>query len=256
LGIPTSTFRVANRDKYEFHDVELSSTTDVNLHALAIDEQREAFEASVWRRSKFKNFQTKTEQVWFSGVHADVGGGYINQELRTKNFKNSLDDISLDWMIKRIKFHYKDFPINDDTWKPLNGIELREKLTGDVHRSRRGFYLFTPKALRSISNIPIPHKNYRLLKFLSSINVSRDRHASVINESVHISALYKLNSTNNNFHYQPTNLLTVLSKVKESYSQKTFSVGVVNWDGSLLDPASQTDCKIVLDALEAASKTA
>ena len=40
LGIPLSYFRVANRDKYEFHNVELSSITDQNLHALAIDELR------------------------------------------------------------------------------------------------------------------------------------------------------------------------------------------------------------------------
>ena len=84
LGIPLSYFRVANRDKYEFHNVELSSITDQNLHALAIDEMREPFEATVWRRSQFKQFNTVTEQVWFPGTHADVGGGYIIQENRSR----------------------------------------------------------------------------------------------------------------------------------------------------------------------------
>jgi uncharacterized protein (DUF2235 family) len=77
LGIPLAFLRRANRDKYEFHDVELSSIVDVNLHALALDEHREPFEAALWRRSKFKHFKTTTEQVWFPGAHADVGGGYF-----------------------------------------------------------------------------------------------------------------------------------------------------------------------------------
>lgn len=58
LGIPFSPFRVFNRDTYEFHDVELNALVDVNLHAMAIDEQRQAFEASPWRKSKFKQFNT------------------------------------------------------------------------------------------------------------------------------------------------------------------------------------------------------
>lgn len=253
LGIPTSAFRIANRDKYEFHDVELSAATDVNLHALAIDEQREAFEATVWRRSKFKNFRTQTEQVWFSGAHADVGGGYINEELRSEKFKNSLDDISLDWMIKRLKFHYKDFPISDTVWPPLDEAALRGKLAAGVHRSRRGFYLLTPKAFRSIANVAIPYKKYRLLPFLSSINVSRDRHASVINEAIHISALCKLSSDAKKAFYQPRNLVTVLKEVEKTYSQKRCtSIGVIDWQGQLLNPSSTTDCKIVTDVLRTA----
>jgi chaperonin GroES len=53
----------------------------VNLHAIAIDEQRQPFEPSLWRRSKFKHFNTAVEQVWFSGAHADIedktAGGII-----------------------------------------------------------------------------------------------------------------------------------------------------------------------------------
>jgi len=249
LGIPTSAFRIANRDKYEFHDVELSATTDVNLHALAIDEQREAFEATVWRRSKFKNFQTKTEQVWFSGVHADIGGGYINEELRSQNFENSLDDISLDWIIKRVKFHYKDFPINDSAWPPLDENSLRKRLSAKVHRSRRGFYLLTPRAFRSIANVPVPHRTVRLLPFLSSVNVGRDRHASIINESIHISALYTLSAPKRGRN-KSLNLRTVLRKVEKSYSEQDFTIGVVGWSGELLDPDSPTDRKMVIDALQ------
>jgi uncharacterized protein (DUF2235 family) len=37
LGVPLEPFWRANRDKYAFHDVDLSSVTNVNLQALAID---------------------------------------------------------------------------------------------------------------------------------------------------------------------------------------------------------------------------
>jgi hypothetical protein len=32
-----------------------------------------ALEPSLWRRSKFKHFNTAVEQVWFPGAHADIG---------------------------------------------------------------------------------------------------------------------------------------------------------------------------------------
>ena len=43
LGIPLARLRRANRDKYEFHNVELSAITDCNLHAVALGEHREPF---------------------------------------------------------------------------------------------------------------------------------------------------------------------------------------------------------------------
>src|SRR5262249_36169566 len=69
LGIPLRRFRLYNRDRYQFHDVNLSSITRVNLHALAIDEHREPFQATIWRKPRFKAYTSVTEQVWFSGAH-------------------------------------------------------------------------------------------------------------------------------------------------------------------------------------------
>lgn len=80
LGIPLSALSRANRQHYEFHDVELSPIVKVSLHALAIDEHRQPFQATVWRKPKFKRSSTVTEQVWFAGAHADIGGGYLDQE--------------------------------------------------------------------------------------------------------------------------------------------------------------------------------
>ena len=61
-------------------------------HALAIDERRTPFEPTLWMH-KPKPGQT-IEQVWFCGVHSDVGGGYPER---------GLSDITLDWMIGKAK---------------------------------------------------------------------------------------------------------------------------------------------------------
>src|SRR6476469_9948460 len=59
-------------------------------HAIAIDERRAFFRQNRWRPSRG---QTCSE-VWFAGVHSDVGGGYPAHEGR-------LWAITLEWMMKR-----------------------------------------------------------------------------------------------------------------------------------------------------------
>jgi hypothetical protein len=82
-----------NAKHFGFHDVALSPIVDHAFHALAIDEKRLSFPASVWGYPNHKDNLT-VEQVWFPGNHANVGGGYSD---------NSLSDIALDWMLSRIE---------------------------------------------------------------------------------------------------------------------------------------------------------
>jgi Uncharacterized alpha/beta hydrolase domain (DUF2235) len=65
-------------------------------HALALHETRPEFEPKVWDRSSELNSKQSLEQVWFSGAHADVGGGYPQNE-------SELSNIALDWMAKEAK---------------------------------------------------------------------------------------------------------------------------------------------------------
>jgi uncharacterized protein (DUF2235 family) len=118
LGIPLPILWRANRQRYQFHDVDLSSITEINLHALAIDEHRQPFQATPWRKPRFKAFKTVTEQVWFPGAHSDVGGGYVPESERSSQFQKSIDDISLDWMLKRLAFHTNgEFPAKYSAWR-------------------------------------------------------------------------------------------------------------------------------------------
>lgn len=93
LGIPGDLGRRLVH-KYYFHDVQLDDKVDVALHAVAIDEKRSAFAPTLWVRRKDAAVppgQT-VEQVWFPGVHSNVGGSYPDA---------GLSDLALDWMLKR-----------------------------------------------------------------------------------------------------------------------------------------------------------
>lgn len=95
LGIPLSGFRLIHlfNRRFQFHDTELSREVDAAFQALAIDEHRRPFRPSVWRKHPLADGQ-QVEQMWFSGAHSDVGGGYPEHELA---------DITLAWMAERAR---------------------------------------------------------------------------------------------------------------------------------------------------------
>ncbi len=72
LGIPLRRLGRLTAARHQFHDVELSGIVRHGCHALAIDERRGPFRASLWQ-AKPKPGQT-VEQVWFAGGHSDIGG--------------------------------------------------------------------------------------------------------------------------------------------------------------------------------------
>jgi uncharacterized protein (DUF2235 family) len=103
LDIACDTFRTLTKKHYEFHNVELSKIVKNAYHALAIDEKRAAFKPSLW--SKEKRGQN-IEQVWFPGVHSDVGGGYKNSGLSDIAFmwmKEKAEDCGLEFSTEYIK---------------------------------------------------------------------------------------------------------------------------------------------------------
>lgn len=83
-------------------------SVEVFRHAMAIDERRRMFRLNRWiePQSFVRNpFDKKTpavqqdlKQVWFAGVHADVGGGYPEEE-------SGLAKFPLDWMLREANVH-------------------------------------------------------------------------------------------------------------------------------------------------------
>ncbi len=93
IGNPFFSSRLLDRWT-GFHDTRLHSSIDVGLHALSIDEVRGPFRPSLWTRPRHAppTPDQHVEQVWFSGSHANVGGGFPETEL---------SDIALLWMAER-----------------------------------------------------------------------------------------------------------------------------------------------------------
>jgi uncharacterized protein (DUF2235 family) len=85
--------------RWEFHDTKLSTRVDAAFHALAIDERRAAFAPTLWHQQPGADGQ-ELKQVWFTGVHCDIGGGYPD---------SSLSDITLLWMADRARKYGLEF---------------------------------------------------------------------------------------------------------------------------------------------------
>jgi Uncharacterized alpha/beta hydrolase domain (DUF2235) len=255
LGVPLAAFYRVNRERYEFHNVELSSITEINLHAIAMDEHRAPFEATIWRKPKFKSFKTVTEQVWFAGAHADVGGGYIDEEDRLTKHRKALDDLTLDWMLKRLISYYPDFPFVASCWKSI----APNWAVASQHEARRGFYRLLPLAIRSISNCRVPTKLWGYER-----EVSRNRHDETIGEMIHISVIERLGTpVPGRFRdrkYAPRSFVNMLDAVKNTYGMSKQEkldedvIQIVGWDGKPFDPKVDADRLSASQALNAATQ--
>ena len=98
LGIPGIFFNLLNQKKYGFLDTSIHPCIQHAYHAVCIDERRAQFEPTLWTNadgSPMANNE-QVEQVWFPGVHCDVGGSYSEAQL---------SDITLSWMLQKAKKH-------------------------------------------------------------------------------------------------------------------------------------------------------
>jgi hypothetical protein len=243
LGIPIAWFRRENRDLFEFHDVGLSPKCDVSVQALAVDEHREAFEATLWRKPKFEQISSMAEQVWFAGAHSDIGGGYIDERARACLPEPALDDITLDWMIQRLLRHHDDFAVkSSDTGQLI----FRAAYLAPHHEARRSIFSARPFAYRSIGN---RYGNARRRRW--EVDVCYDRHNVPIGEMVHVSALLRLGKRVKGSrlfrNYLPRNLISALERIENGIASADNSgLGIAWWDGARLDPVRAA--AIVADA--------
>lgn len=87
LGIP-ALFGGVEAD-YEFLSTSLHPDVLNAYHAMSIDERREEFPATLWQVPVPPVPNQTLVQVYFTGVHCDVGGGYPETQL---------SDITFGWM--------------------------------------------------------------------------------------------------------------------------------------------------------------
>lgn len=152
LGIPWSGIPAVDRinRRWQFHDTQLSTIVQSACQALAIDEARKPFEPAVWEQQPGATDQS-LKQIWFSGVHCDVGGGYAD---------TGLSDIPLRWMANEAQacgLAFKADAFSATTAGGSSGNVLMPfdpKPLGRLHNSRKGPYRLVPPALRTLGGEP------------------------------------------------------------------------------------------------------
>jgi hypothetical protein len=91
LGLPVPGLQHLSRRWVRFHDTHLGPHVLNAYHAVAIDERRRPFKPAMWTQLEG---QLDCQQVWFSGVHSNVGGGYAD---------HGLSDTALMWLVNRAR---------------------------------------------------------------------------------------------------------------------------------------------------------
>ena len=138
------------RHLWVFHDRKLGCHVHYACQALALDDERRTFHPLVWKHESHRPDEEGAdcsakgrahackkqivEQVWFAGVHANVGGGYP---------KDAMALVSLDWMMGKAGACGLKF---------LKGVRANHRRSADVHgrlyNSRAGLravYRYAPR---------------------------------------------------------------------------------------------------------------
>ena len=143
VGLPFREFtKLWNRFVYPFMfpDYLLSPRVQKGCHAISIDDERRTFHPMMWDERQYSDpQQTHLEQVWFAGVHSNVGGGYPKQGISL---------VALDWMMQRAQeMGLKFIESERDRYRHLQNIHDK------LYNSRHGlavYYRYRPRNIGKI----------------------------------------------------------------------------------------------------------
>lgn len=123
LGVPDElVINIFDSAKmYRFHDTDLGKNVACARHAVAIDERRQTFAPTLWSNCEEC---PDAQEIWFTGVHGDVGGSYADR---------GLGDLTLEWMM--LEAQDKGLAFRPGAW-----TQLRSNFQGVLHDSLKGFY--------------------------------------------------------------------------------------------------------------------
>ena len=127
----------------------MGSNVSIARHALAIDEQRVDFAPTLWVSRKGVDLK----QVWFSGVHTDVGGSYP-PDIKTNNLAS---DIPLAWMISEAKSSGLKF-------EPHIIKNLSDGTLAPLHKSRRHIFRLKRRLHRPLLDPRFPSMIHNSVK--------------------------------------------------------------------------------------------
>ncbi|MEK6284406.1 MAG: DUF2235 domain-containing protein [Acidobacteriota bacterium] len=119
--------------KRKFFNTRLNKDVAHGYQAISIDEKRKKFPITLWEEEDLQPGQN-VAQVWFAGVHSDVGGWYEQR---------GLSDIALIWMLENAQ---REGLRLKDGWKE----KLKPDPLSEIHESRTGFWRAWRPAMRKI----------------------------------------------------------------------------------------------------------
>lgn len=122
-------------------DTTLYPNVKSAYHAMAIDEKRHNFPVLRFAEDK------RITQVWFAGVHSDIGGGYSSKE-------SQLSDITLAWMVDAAQQHGMEFIPDFMSYLDPNP-------TGTLHNSYKGKWKAFGKNVRDIGDQDSVHSSMK-----------------------------------------------------------------------------------------------
>lgn len=93
IGVWDTVGALGHNYSKQFPDLKLNPDVRYGFQAISIDEKRRPYKIVPWDESGKAGSQV-IEQVWFAGVHSEVGGGCSKNDC-------SLPDISFAWMMDK-----------------------------------------------------------------------------------------------------------------------------------------------------------
>ncbi len=123
--------------RFQFPDLKLSPLVKRACHALSIDDERRTFRPVMWDADGEE--PERIEQVWFAGVHANVGGGYPKQGMSL---------VALDWMMSKAEAAGLRFLTRE-----RDEYRERRNVTDKLYNSRAGlavYYRYTPRDIATM----------------------------------------------------------------------------------------------------------
>ncbi len=121
------------------HDNALNESVESACHVLSIDDKRRTFEPVLWQENPENNDHQRIKQVWFSGVHANVGGGYPRQGIAWN---------TLEWMMLNAKKAGLRFVPED-----INQFTENKDVNDKMYDSRSGLAAYYAFKQRNIDKL-------------------------------------------------------------------------------------------------------
>ncbi len=135
---------------------DLSTKVERACHALALDDERNSFHPVLWNEEKERGqneqtthiHQERVSQVWFSGAHSNVGGGYPD---------DGLAHVSLDWMMGEANENGLYFKTAE--WDRIRSAANPFGKIYDARHGLGGAYRFLPRNLDKLIHNEDDHEN-------------------------------------------------------------------------------------------------